>query len=28
VRAHRSRFDCVKLPFLALADACATAAKR
>ncbi len=28
VRAHRSRFDCVKLPFLALAEACATAAKR
>lgn len=27
VRAHRSRFDCVKLPFLALAEACAAAAK-
>jgi nitrogen fixation NifU-like protein len=25
VRAHRSRFDCVRLPFLALADACAAA---
>jgi nitrogen fixation NifU-like protein len=27
VRAHRSRFDCVKLPFLTLAEACAAAAK-
>ena len=27
VRAHRSRFDCVRLPFMALADACAAAAK-
>jgi hypothetical protein len=27
VRAHRSRFDCVKLPFAALAEACAAAAK-
>jgi nitrogen fixation NifU-like protein len=27
VRAHRSRFDCVKLPFMALAEACAAAGK-
>jgi nitrogen fixation NifU-like protein len=28
VRAHRSRFDCVKLPFLALAEACSAASAK
>ena len=27
VRAHRSRYDCVKLPFMALAEACAAVGK-